>query len=125
MHKQKRYITLALAIFDLDNTLLSGDSDHLWGVFLVEKGVVDGEVYQREGEQWQQYSDGNWETMKAIGQSRPVPAQPRSATKKETTQGFVPAHKRTLSRSELDRQELARLEGFENYARYRLEKERE
>ncbi|MDP7408485.1 MAG: HAD-IB family hydrolase, partial [Luminiphilus sp.] len=25
---------MALAIFDLDNTLLAGDSDHRWGEFL-------------------------------------------------------------------------------------------
>ena len=32
---------MALALFDLDNTLLAGDSDYLWGVFLVDKGLVD------------------------------------------------------------------------------------
>ena len=30
-----------LVLFDLDNTLLAGDSDYLWGVFLAERGVVD------------------------------------------------------------------------------------
>lgn len=38
---------MALAIFDLDNTLLGGDSDYLWGEFLVENKLVDGESYQR------------------------------------------------------------------------------
>lgn len=37
---------MALAIFDLDNTLIAGDSDHSWGVFLVEKQLVDAEVYR-------------------------------------------------------------------------------
>ncbi len=37
---------MALAIFDLDNTLLAGDSDYLWGKFLVDRGEVDGEVYE-------------------------------------------------------------------------------
>lgn len=37
-----------LAIFDLDHTLLAGDSDYLWGRFLVEKGLVDGAFYERE-----------------------------------------------------------------------------
>jgi len=37
---------MALAIFDLDNTLLAGDSDYLWGKFLVAKGEVDGEIYE-------------------------------------------------------------------------------
>ena len=32
---------MSLAIFDLDNTLLHGDSDHVWGEFLVEQGAVD------------------------------------------------------------------------------------
>lgn len=35
-----------LAIFDLDNTLLAGDSDYLWGQFLVERGLVDREEYE-------------------------------------------------------------------------------
>ncbi len=34
-----------IALFDLDNTLLRGDSDYLWGCFLVEEGLVDGEAY--------------------------------------------------------------------------------
>jgi HAD superfamily hydrolase (TIGR01490 family) len=33
---------LALALFDLDNTLIAGDSDHAWGEFVVAKGLVDG-----------------------------------------------------------------------------------
>lgn len=41
-----------LAIFDLDHTLLAGDSDHLWGAFLVEQGLVDGEVYARENDRF-------------------------------------------------------------------------
>jgi HAD superfamily hydrolase (TIGR01490 family) len=32
---------MALAIFDLDNTLLGGDSDHAWGEFACEQGLVD------------------------------------------------------------------------------------
>ncbi len=36
-----------LAIFDLDNTLIAGDSDHLWGEFLVEQGLVDPAEYRR------------------------------------------------------------------------------
>lgn len=38
---------MRLAIFDLDNTLLAGDSDYLWGQFLVDKGLVDGPWYER------------------------------------------------------------------------------
>ena len=38
---------LTLALFDLDNTLLAGDSDHAWGQFLVEEGIVDAEEYRK------------------------------------------------------------------------------
>lgn len=37
---------MTLAIFDLDNTLLAGDSDHAWGDFLVAQGIVDAEAYR-------------------------------------------------------------------------------
>ena len=37
---------MTLAIFDLDNTLIAGDSDHLWGEFLVDQGIVDGEHFK-------------------------------------------------------------------------------
>jgi HAD superfamily hydrolase (TIGR01490 family) len=43
---------VSLAIFDLDNTLIAGDSDHLWGRFLVERGLVDRQVYDRENERF-------------------------------------------------------------------------
>ncbi len=43
---------MALAIFDLDNTLLGGDSDYLWGRFLVEQGIVDGPKYERENQRF-------------------------------------------------------------------------
>ncbi|MDR2877350.1 MAG: HAD-IB family hydrolase [Chromatiales bacterium] len=50
---------MGLAIFDLDETLLAGDSDYLWGNFLVEEGIVDGELYQRENDRFfQQYKEG-------------------------------------------------------------------
>ncbi len=39
---------MGIALFDLDNTLIAGDSDYLWGNFLVEQGIVDGEEYERE-----------------------------------------------------------------------------
>ncbi len=37
---------MSLAIFDLDNTLISDDSDYLWGQFLVDQGIVDKGLYQ-------------------------------------------------------------------------------
>jgi len=41
-----------LAIFDLDNTLLNGDSDYLWGRFLAAEGIVDGDFYERENQRF-------------------------------------------------------------------------
>lgn len=50
---------MALAIFDLDNTLLAGDSDHAWGQFLVEQGIVDAEHYQRSNDRFfEDYQQG-------------------------------------------------------------------
>jgi HAD superfamily hydrolase (TIGR01490 family) len=46
---------MALAIFDLDHTLLADDSDHLWGLYLVKQGVVDGAVFQQRVNQF--YAD--------------------------------------------------------------------
>ena len=48
-----------LALFDLDYTLLSGDSDHSWGQFLAAEGVVDGVEHNRRNDAfWAQYKDG-------------------------------------------------------------------
>ncbi len=50
---------MTLALFDLDETLLAGDSDYLWGQHLVEQGVVDGEFYERTNREfYEQYKSG-------------------------------------------------------------------
>jgi HAD superfamily hydrolase (TIGR01490 family) len=50
---------MALALFDLDNTLLSGDSDFEWGQFLVEKNLVDAKAYEQANQKfYQQYKQG-------------------------------------------------------------------
>jgi len=43
---------VSLAIFDLDNTLLSIDSDHAWGEFLLEQGAVDPVAYREANERF-------------------------------------------------------------------------
>ncbi|RCV91827.1 HAD family hydrolase [Billgrantia montanilacus] len=43
---------MSLAIFDLDNTLLSIDSDHAWGEFLLEQGAVDPEAYREANDRF-------------------------------------------------------------------------
>lgn len=45
---------MALALFDLDNTLLAGDSDYLWGDFLVSQNVVDGAYFAAENRKFYQ-----------------------------------------------------------------------
>ena len=48
-----------LALFDLDNTLLSGDSDFEWAQFLISQGVLDREVHEaRNIEFFEQYKAG-------------------------------------------------------------------
>lgn len=37
---------MPLSIFDLDNTLITNDSDFLWGQFLVDHGIVDRQQYE-------------------------------------------------------------------------------
>ena len=50
---------MALALFDLDNTLLAGDSDHAWGEFLCRRGLVDAETYRARNDAfYQDYLDG-------------------------------------------------------------------
>jgi len=46
---------VTLAIFDLDNTLLGGDSDHSWGEFLVEQNIVDASSFTETNNQF--YAD--------------------------------------------------------------------
>ena len=48
-----------LALFDLDNTLLHGDSDHAWGEFLVDEGMVDRDEFRRNNDRfYAQYRAG-------------------------------------------------------------------
>ena len=41
---------MTLAIFDLDHTLINGDSDHLWGEYMVENGIVDEQAYRQRND---------------------------------------------------------------------------
>jgi len=50
---------MSLALFDLDNTLLAGDSDYLWGCFLVDKGLVGKRLYEEANERfYREYAEG-------------------------------------------------------------------
>lgn len=50
---------MRLALFDLDNTLLGGDSDHAWGDYLCQRGILDATTYKaRNDEFYQDYLAG-------------------------------------------------------------------
>ncbi len=52
-------LLMRLALFDLDNTLLGGDSDHAWGEFLISKGLVDANDHASSNDHfYQQYTNG-------------------------------------------------------------------
>ncbi|MFT7527644.1 MAG: HAD superfamily hydrolase (TIGR01490 family) [Arenicella sp.] len=58
---------MALALFDLDNTLLNGDSDHAWGLFLAKVGAVDPQKQQQQQDYfYQQYQDGSLDILKFL-----------------------------------------------------------
>ena len=46
---------MTLAIFDLDNTLIGGDSDHLWGQFVCEQQIVPGDDFGKRADRF--YAD--------------------------------------------------------------------
>ena len=50
---------MELVLFDLDNTLLDGDSDYEWAQFLIEQGVLERASYEhRNREFFDQYNAG-------------------------------------------------------------------
>ena len=69
---------MTLAIFDLDNTLIAGDSDHAWGQFLADKGIVDAEEYRKANDQfYQDYLDGKLDMTRYLEFSlAPLAAHP-------------------------------------------------
>ena len=68
-----------LALFDLDNTLLSGDSDFEWAQFLIEQGVLDREVYEARNDAfYEQYKQGVLDIHEFLDfQLKPLSRHPR------------------------------------------------
>jgi len=57
-----------LGLFDLDNTLLSGDSDYEWGQFLVDRGVLPREEYEAQNAAFLgQYQAGTLDIHEYLG----------------------------------------------------------
>jgi HAD superfamily hydrolase (TIGR01490 family) len=57
-----------LALFDLDNTLLNGDSDYEWGRFLIDRGVVERSAYEAQNAAFfEQYKAGSLDIHEFLG----------------------------------------------------------
>jgi len=68
-----------LVLFDLDNTLLAGDSDFEWAQFLIDQGVLDREVYEaRNLEFYEHYKAGTLDIHEFLDfQLKPLARHPR------------------------------------------------
>lgn len=71
-------MAMTLAIFDLDNTLLGGDSDYLWGDYLVSAGLVNKDFYERENQRfYDEYRKGTLDIYEFLDFSlRPLADNP-------------------------------------------------
>jgi HAD superfamily hydrolase (TIGR01490 family) len=69
-----------LALFDLDNTLLAGDSDYNWSLFLIEEGLLDAKTHHDRNEQFYlDYKNGNLDIYKFLEfQLKPLSQHPRA-----------------------------------------------
>jgi len=72
--------TQNLALFDLDNTLLAGDSDYNWSLFLIEEGLLDAKTHHDRNEQFYlDYKNGNLDIYKFLEfQLKPLSEHPRA-----------------------------------------------
>jgi HAD superfamily hydrolase (TIGR01490 family) len=71
---------MRLALFDLDNTLLAGDSDFEWAQFLIDQGVLDREVYAARNQRfYNQYKAGTLDIHEFLDfQLKPLARHPRA-----------------------------------------------
>ncbi len=72
--------TFNLALFDLDNTLLAGDSDFEWAQFLIGRGVLDRELHEARNRQfYEQYKAGTLDIHEFLDfQLKPLSRHPRA-----------------------------------------------
>ena len=71
-------MTQNLALFDLDNTLLAGDSDYNWSLFLIKQGLLDAKTHHERNEQFYlDYKNGNLDIYKFLEfQLKPLSQHP-------------------------------------------------
>lgn len=69
-----------LALFDLDNTLLAGDSDFEWAQFLIDRGVLDRATYEARNQAfYDQYKAGTLDIYEFLDfQLKPLSQHPRT-----------------------------------------------
>jgi HAD superfamily hydrolase (TIGR01490 family) len=68
-----------LSLFDLDNTLLNGDSDYCWAQYLIERGILERDEYERKNDwYYQHYKMGTLDIHDYLRfQLAPVAGRPR------------------------------------------------
>ena len=102
---------MELVLFDLDNTLLAGDSDFAWAQFLIGKGVLDREVQEAKNVQfYEQYKAGTLDIFEFLDfQLAPLARHPRAqldAWHREfmdlSVRPMITAKSRTLVQQHLD-----------------------
>ena len=71
---------MKLALFDLDNTLLDGDSDYAWAQFLIEEGVLHAGDYNAKNDYFfERYKDGTLDIHEFLDfQLAPLAKRPRA-----------------------------------------------
>ena len=106
---------MRLALFDLDNTLLSGDSDYEWGQFLVDRGILERAEYEAQNRAYyEQYAAGTLDIHEYLGFAlRPLTAHTRTDLARwhadfmqSRVLPMVSPQARSLVRQHLDRGEL-------------------
>src|SRR3954466_5651924 len=59
---------MRLVLFDLDNTLIAGDSDYEWGQFLIDHGVLERQAYEAQNTAYyDQYVAGTLDIHEYLG----------------------------------------------------------
>ncbi len=71
---------MKLALFDLDNTLLDGDSDYCWAQYLIERGILEREEYERKNDWfYHHYKQGTLDIHDYLDfQLAPIAGRPRA-----------------------------------------------
>jgi len=106
---------MRLALFDLDNTLLTGDSDYEWGEFLIDRGIVERDAYEAQNRAYYaQYAAGTLDIHEYLGFAlRPLAAHADEVLARwhgdfmrTRILPMIGSQARTLVRSHLDRGDL-------------------